>query len=123
VLDANAHVAPPLLLEALAELSRGDVLALPAGPRGGVHCEHHGDGRLVDADRRQRFRALEIGDGVADVDVLDAGYGHDVPRTRARDLDPLEAAPAVDLRDLHRRDRSVRADPRVGARSRELAVL
>ena len=34
VLDADAHVAAPLQLEALAELARGHVVALAAGPRG-----------------------------------------------------------------------------------------
>ena len=67
-----------------------------------VGAEDHGDGRFVDADAGQGAGALAVGDGVADVDLFDAGNGDDVAGGDAGGLDALEPAPAVELGDLHR---------------------
>ena len=61
--------------------------AFAAGPRRIVGAEDHGDGRFVDAQRRQRLGIFPVGDGVADADVLDAGDGDDVAGFGGRDFD------------------------------------
>ena len=55
-LHADGDVGEQFLIQALAQIARGDPLALPAGERRGVDGERHRDGRLVDLDRRQRHR-------------------------------------------------------------------
>ncbi len=83
-LHANGQVLPRFALEALAQLAAGQVLrrlALPA--KGEVLTPIlHLDRRLFDADARQRFGLLGDGDGVADVDVFDAGDGDDLAGRR-----------------------------------------
>jgi hypothetical protein len=106
VLDANADVAPLLLRESLPQLARGDVGALAPRPRRGVGGEDHRDRRFIDANGGEGARVLAVGDGVADVDFLDAGHGHDVAGFGALGLDALEAAPGEQLNDL---DRALRA--------------
>ena len=65
--------------------------------------------------------ALAVGDGVADVDLLDAGDRDDVAGARARHLAALEAVPGVEQRDLAGHLRAVGATERVLAAGRELA--
>ena len=79
---ADRDVADQLLVEAIAQVARGDVLAFAAGERRGVDAEDHRDGRLVDRDRRNRHRVQRIGDRLADGDVLDAGEADDVAGRR-----------------------------------------
>ncbi len=86
--------------DALAELARGDELAFAARPRRIVHRESHRDGRLVDTNRRQRARVLEVGDRFANRDVLDAGDDHNLARAGGVALDAGQALPSVDVGDL-----------------------
>ncbi len=105
----DRDVGQRLLLQALLELARGDVLAVAAAERGVVDRQHHRDRRLVDLDVRQRPRVLALGERLADAHVLDAGDGHDVARARLGDLDPLQPVVAVEQGDLGRRRRCRRA--------------
>jgi len=60
LLDASAYVAPRFEFDSLAELPRGDEIALASGPRRVVHRKGHRHRRLVDTNRRQRTRIFEI---------------------------------------------------------------
>src|SRR5699024_6808136 len=51
---------------------------LPTGERTGVRPDRHRDRRLVDSDQAKRGRPLQIGEGLPDVDFVDAGHGGDV---------------------------------------------
>jgi hypothetical protein len=85
----QADVLPLLVNEPLASLR--EVTKSPSsGPRRVVGAEDHRDGRLVDAERRQRRRMFAVGDRVADLDLLDAGDGDDVAGLGGVDPDALE---------------------------------
>ena len=66
------------LLEPRQQVPAGHVATLLARERGVVDLEDHRDGRLVDADRRQRLGVLEVGQRVTHGQVLDAGDDRDV---------------------------------------------
>ncbi len=78
--DAQGDVLQQFLLEALANLAAGDVLAFAAGQRRGVDHEVHGQRGLVDRDRLHAFETLGVAQGDADVDLRNAGHQHDVAR-------------------------------------------
>ena len=86
VFHADGDVGEQLLFEALAQVAAGDVLAFAAGEGRVVDAELDGDGRLVDDDERQRRGILEVGDGFADGDAVDAGDGDDVADRRSRSM-------------------------------------
>src|SRR5205807_9388671 len=79
--DAERDIALELADEPFAELSARHELALTSGERRVVHAEAHAEGRLLDADRRERPWLGGVGDGVADPSV-DACHGDDVARRR-----------------------------------------
>ena len=56
----------------------GDELPFPSGQRRIVDRKLHGDGRLVDDDQRQRHWVFDAGDGLADIDSVNAGDGNNV---------------------------------------------
>src|SRR5262249_3651024 len=99
-LDADADVAPALREQPLAPLAGCDAAPAATRPRARVDAEDHRDGRLVDADRRQRRGPLAIRDGVADRDVLDPGDRDDVAGEGLLEVDALQTPPAVDAGDL-----------------------
>src|ERR1019366_3040213 len=107
LLHAHRDVRPQLLLEALADVAARDVLALAARERRIVHAEHHGDGRLVDVDGRERHRVLEIGQRLADRDLLDARNDDEVARVRFLDFDASQPFERHDLRDFGLRDGAI----------------
>ena len=113
LLHAQAHVLAPLGQQPLAQMARRHVAPVASGPRRAVHAEDHFDSRLVDAQQRQRDRALAVGNRLADLHVLDAGHGHNVARGCGGDGLPFQAVPAEHLRHLARHARSVRAAQRV----------
>ena len=100
--DADRDVRQRLALEPLAQLARGDVAPVAAGERRVVDREAHRDGGLLDRDRRQRQRALDRGDGLADRHFADAGEHDDLAGLRLGDLDALEAAVRVEPGHLGR---------------------
>ena len=101
-LDADRHVAEQLLVEPILQLARRDVLAFAAGHRRRVDAEDHRHRRLVDRDRRNRDLVLDVGDRLADRDVLDAGQADDVAGGGFLDVDALQAVERVELGDLGR---------------------
>ena len=117
-LDPDRDVAEQLAVEAILDLPRRDVLAVAARHRRRVDAEDHRHRRLVDRDHRHRDAVLDVGDRLADGDVLDAGEADDVAGGGLGDLDALQAFEREelgDLRLLHAADRACR--PRPGRRS------
>ena len=84
VLHLERDVGEQLLVEAVAQVARGDVLAFAAGEGRVVDVELDRDGRLVDGDGRQRLRVLDVAEALADGDARDAGDGDDVADLRSR---------------------------------------
>ena len=107
VFDAQRNVGEQFFFEALAQVARGDVLALLARERGSVDGEQHGDGGLVDRDVGQRRGILGFGDGLADGDAFHAGDGDDVAQFGFRDVGALEAGEGKQLRDLRLVQRAI----------------
>ena len=100
VLDLDGDVGFHLAKQAVAELAGGDVFSLAAGERPVVDAELHLNGRRVDLGKGQGVGTLIGGDGVTDVNVLEAGETDDVPRHADRRLAGLNARELDHLRDL-----------------------
>ena len=122
LLHAQAHVLAPFGQQPLAQAARRHVAPVASGPRRAVHAEDHFDGRLVDAQQRQRDRALAVGNRLTDLHVLNAGHGHDVARGRGGDRLPFQTAPAEHLRHFAQYARPVRAAQRVRLGAAHLAL-
>ena len=75
---AQGDVGFQLLHQPIAQLPAGDIGAVLTDERRIVDAEEHLQRRLIDGDRRQGDRVVEVGDGVADVHALDADHGADV---------------------------------------------
>src|ERR1700736_2221947 len=86
----DRYVCQQLLIEAVAKIARGDVLALSAGERRGVDRERHRDGRLVDLDVWQRLRILRARYGLADGYALNPCDCKDVTGMTDGFIDALE---------------------------------
>jgi hypothetical protein len=100
LLDAQRHVGQQLLAQALADLAAGDELAFGAGVRRVVDHEGHVQRRLVDAQHRQRFGFLGVGDRAADREIFDAGHENDIAGDRFVEGNSFEAAKTEHLADL-----------------------
>ena len=66
-------------------------MAFAAGEWGRVDGEHHDDRRLVDLDARQWVGGFRTGNGLANVDSLDAGNGQDISGFANRLVHALQA--------------------------------
>ena len=120
VLDAERDVAEQLRVEPIAQVARGDVLAVAAGQRRGVDAEDHRHRRLVDRDRRDRHRVLD-GSAIVSPMVMSSMPARQTmsPAAASLDVDALQAVEGEQLGDLasagrvpsslHDRDRVVRA--------------
>ncbi len=75
---AQRDVFAQLAVEAFLDVARGDVLAFGAGERRVVDHPVHRDGRLVDGDRLEALRSVGGGEGLADLDIGEAGDGDDL---------------------------------------------
>ena len=85
-------------------MTAGDELTLLAEEGGVVDGEEHRHRRLVDGDRRQRFRILHITDRVANLKFLQADDGTDVTTVYlfgAHMSHTIEGMQFLDLRLLH----------------------
>ena len=92
VLDADRHVAEHLALEALPQVARREVPARPCPASGrGVDAEGHAQHRLVDGEAGQGRGVVGRGDGVADLDLGEAGHDEQVAGVQLLDLDPADA--------------------------------
>ena len=99
-LDAEGEVLFQFLLQAFLDVAGGHELAVLAEERGVVDHEEHRHGRLVDGDRGEGFRILDVGDGVADLESLDAHERTDVTALDLVDIGLAQALEHHDLLDL-----------------------
>ena len=98
-LDAEGEVLFQFLLEALLDVAGGHELAVLAEERGVVDHEQHRHRGLVDGDRGEGLRVLDVGDGVADLEPFDAHQGADVAALDLVDIGLAEALEDHDLLD------------------------
>src|SRR5581483_9748879 len=98
--DFEPHVNLQLALEALADLARGDELALAAGERRVVDEKVERDGGLVDRNGGERLGSRLTGDRLADVNVAEARDHDDVARARRGRLDARESLEGKEFGDL-----------------------
>ena len=96
-LDTEGEILLKLLLQAFLDVAGGHELAVLAEERRVVDHEEHGHRGLVHGDRRERFRILDVGDGVADLEPVNAHQGADVA---ALDLVYIGLAQALEHHDL-----------------------
>ena len=59
-------------------MAGGHEFAFPAEERGIVDREHHAHRRFIDGDGRKGFGILKVGDGIADLETVDAHHSADV---------------------------------------------
>ena len=100
LLDAEGDVCLDLLEESVADVAGGDILALSAREGRVVDDEIHGNGWLVDLDEGQRIGSVDVADGLADIDIGDAGNADEVAHLGFLALDALEALELIELADL-----------------------
>ena len=100
LLDAQRHVGQHFLGEAIAQVARRHVLAFAAGERRRVDLEVHRQRRLVDQDRRQRFRGVDRRERRADRQFLDTRHQHDVADFRRLNWHALHALERKQLANL-----------------------
>jgi hypothetical protein len=96
----KGHVALELAHQPVAQLPARQRCAVLAGEGRIVDTEHHVERRLVHRQRRQGDGLLRVGDGVADVHLVQPNHGADVAGGQLRHL---AAAEAVELQHLHHR--------------------
>ena len=109
-LDANRDVGEQLLFEPVAQVPRGDPLPLPPGKRPVVDGERDGDGRLVDADLRQRLRRFRAGDGFPDGDALHPRDRQNIAGDADDFVHALQPFERIELRDFGGLERAVALD-------------
>ena len=76
-LHPQGHICVQLPEQSVPEMPAGHVFALLAGEGGIVDDEVHGDGGLGNLLERDRDRIFRGAEGISDVDVRNAGNGHD----------------------------------------------
>src|SRR5690606_26211928 len=74
----QSHVGLQFAVQTIAQLTAGHELAFTAGQRRGVHHEIHGQGRLVNAQQRQRFLVSRIGYRATNAQLFNTVDQHDV---------------------------------------------
>ena len=97
---ADGDVGEQFLLQALAQVAAGDVLAFAASKGAVVHAELDGDGGLIDDDERQRIGVFKRGNGFADGDAFHACHGHNVAHGGLCGFSALEAREGEQLGDF-----------------------
>jgi hypothetical protein len=78
LLDAHRQVLLDLLEETVAHVAAGHELAFLAEERRVVDGEEHAHGGFVHLELGQAFGVLGIGNGIADIEILQAHQGHDL---------------------------------------------
>ena len=74
----QSNVDFQLLVQTLPNVTAGNVFTGLSGKRRGVDHEVHGQGRLFDVDHLHGFRMVRCTDGLADGNIRDTGYDHDI---------------------------------------------
>ena len=99
-LDAEREVLFELALEALLQVAGGDIFSVLPEERRIVDGEEHAHRRLVDGDRRQGLGIVVVGDGIANLESVDAHQGADVAATGFVDIGLAKAFEDHELLDL-----------------------
>ena len=102
---AQRRVFFRLFEKARAQMTRRDEFPVAAEKGRIVHAENHGNRRLVDGDRGQRFGIFRVADRVRNVEIFDADDAADVSAGDAGTVFPpqaLEREKLLYLRRLHR---------------------
>jgi hypothetical protein len=94
---AQGHVGFHFFEESLADIARGDELALLAGEGSIVRQKLHLHRGLFDLEQGKHDRAGDLGDGLAHGQIMHAGDGADVARHGFLKLEALERLVAQDL--------------------------
>ncbi len=89
-----------LFVQTVKNLTRGNVLTFFTTERRGVNAEEHGNGRLIDGQRRQRFNILRIADGVRDIQLAQTGDRDDIARFSDVALDTLQTQMGQNFTDF-----------------------
>ena len=101
--DVGLHFAE----QSCAQMSAGDELAFLARERRVVDHEVHRQGRFVYRDEGQRFGAVGIAYGLADIEILHSAERNDVADGAFVRFDAFEPFELVQLYDFFVRDRAV----------------
>ena len=88
-------------------MARGDEFALFAGERGVVDHKRHRQRRLVDRDKGESIRLVDVADSLADVEVLNAAQRDDVADRAFVRLYAAQPLELIEFDDLFVRDRAV----------------
>ena len=94
-LEPEGHVFEGLLLQAVSQVTGGEILSLFAREGSGVHIKNHRNGRLVDVNPRKRKGTLQGRDRVADIHGFHAGKGDNVAGFGTLHCLPLQALKCV----------------------------
>ena len=78
VLHLQSNVLQQFLLQTVADLAAGDVLALAACQRAVVNGEGHLHGGVIDLDEGQRLDLSGAAQGIADGHIRQTGESHDI---------------------------------------------
>jgi len=99
-LNAQRQVAVQLAVQALADVARGDVLAVLAEEWRVVDGERHRHGWLVDGDARQRFGTGGGAKRVANLEAFEADDGADIAARHRMNLLATHALESVQFLDF-----------------------
>ena len=99
-LDAEREVFLELALETLLQVAGSDIFSILSKERGIIDGEEHAHRRLVDGDRRQGLGILVVGDGIADLESVNAHKGADIAATGFVDIGLAQAFEDHELLDL-----------------------
>ena len=99
LLHPERHVPLQLPVQSVLELAAGDVLPLAPRERAVVDDEVDRDRRFLDRDAGQPLGRVLRGDGLADLDGLEARKRHDVAGAGHVHLDPVEPVEGVQCGD------------------------
>ncbi len=120
---AQRHVAHHLGVEAVLHEAGGHLVAVLPGERRGVDADRHREAGVVDVHDRQRARVVEVGEGLADGDVGQAGDHADLTRADLGGGDAVDALGHEQLGDADGLDGAVGAAPRDRLVAHEGAVV
>ena len=70
LLDAQRKIFFQLVLQAIVDVARSAIFALLTKKRRIIDRKEHRHSRLVDRNRRQRLRAIEVADRIADFKIF-----------------------------------------------------
>ena len=97
---AEGDVGTNLFQQTLADVARGDELALLPGQRSVVDGKLHFDCRRINRHKWERLTIHRVGDRFPNENVLKAGHADDVAGMGLRNLDSLEAFEVKDGGDF-----------------------